>query len=96
MNPAINPMTGLPYPEYTEPWPTTPGWPYTPTFPPYYPPIPVFPQAQLCPVCMGSGRSTCGTCHGCGGRGWVVVGTTGCPPNITVTYSTGGPPGQEG
>ena len=43
-------------------------------------------KAELCPVCRGKGticnhaentdsslHSTCPTCHGCGGRGWVEV-----------------------
>jgi hypothetical protein len=98
---CVDPMTGLPYPGHTEPW-HTPGWPYAPgpgepyypptfppTFPPYYPPMPVYPQAQLCPVCMGSGKLAHMICHGCGGKGWVVVGF-GTLPNVTITYSTGG------
>jgi hypothetical protein len=41
-------------------------------------------KAQLCPVCLGSGKTSSGlgqtgtvplekTCHGCGGRGWVEI-----------------------
>jgi hypothetical protein len=76
------------------PWPP-PGWPYPPgPGEPYYPPTPVYPQAQLCPVCGGSGRlpgpwlTDNKICHGCGGRGWVVVGH-GTPSNITITYTVG-------
>ena len=39
-------------------------------------------QAQICPVCNGSGKimsepttNKDKTCHGCDGRGWVEVGT---------------------
>ena len=51
-------------------------------------------KADLCPVCKGSGlykeyydyATTTGafsqrTCHGCGGKGWVVIPTV----NTTVT-----------
>jgi hypothetical protein len=41
-------------------------------------------KAQLCPVCLGCGKTPCGlgqtgtvplerTCHGCDGKGWVSV-----------------------
>ena len=52
-------------------------------------------KADLCPVCKGTGEyteyiecegtifkvSTKRTCHGCGGKGWVVIPTV----NTTVT-----------
>ena len=51
-------------------------------------------KADLCPVCRGTGiykeiinygtSAECGTeraCHGCGGKGWVVIPTV----NTTVT-----------
>ena len=51
-------------------------------------------KADLCPVCKGSGiytefhqevattsYTTQRTCHGCGGKGWVVIPTV----NTTVT-----------
>lgn len=31
-------------------------------------------RAELCPVCKGAGKANDKTCHGCYGRGWVVVG----------------------
>ncbi len=33
-------------------------------------------HAEICPVCKGTGRKLDqGVCHGCGGSGWVTVGT---------------------
>lgn len=50
-------------------------------------------KADLCPICKGTGQVTVHTnygtytsqyertCHGCGGKGWVVIPTV----NTTVT-----------
>jgi len=53
-------------------------------------------HAELCPVCSGSGKTLKGhvgtaihqekqVCHGCGGKGWVTVGTEYPRPSLTPT-----------
>lgn len=38
-------------------------------------------KAELCPVCLGSGKYKLGTCHGCNGKGWIVI-----PEDIKLQY----------
>lgn len=46
-------------------------------------------QAQKCPVCEGKGvvANPFGDkkCHGCGGKGWVVVGVISISPELLCT-----------
>jgi len=39
-------------------------------------------KAVICPVCLGSGKYQNGncSCHGCGGRGWIVIHEDIYPP----------------
>lgn len=30
-------------------------------------------RAQICPVCGGEGKYKGKPCHGCGGKGWILV-----------------------
>ena len=39
-------------------------------------------KAQLCPVCKGEGKRKGKTCHGCGGKGWVIVPGSYYPPPL--------------
>ena len=43
-------------------------------------------HAEKCPVCNGSGRYEEKTCHGCGGLGWVTVGTSTIPYVPYIPY----------
>ena len=63
-------------------------------------------QAIICPVCMGTGKykecpypsnATCvnpieRVCHGCGGRGWVEVGSDEQPWTYPWVYRRIYPP----
>ena len=43
-------------------------------------------KADLCPVCMGSGKREGEQCHGCGGLGWVTVPECRYMPVIVTPY----------
>jgi len=30
-------------------------------------------KAVLCPVCQGTGKYLEKTCHGCNGKGWIII-----------------------
>lgn len=32
-------------------------------------------DARICPVCGGTGKYNDKECHGCGGKGWVIIPT---------------------
>ncbi len=38
-----------------------------------YPYINIERHAQLCPICNGRGKYKNDVCHGCYGKGWIII-----------------------
>jgi DnaJ-class molecular chaperone len=42
-------------------------------------------HAELCPVCKGAGKYENNTCHGCDGKGWIVIKEDNTDSNVVFT-----------
>ena len=56
-------------------------------------------KAVICPICKGTGKATqypkegeTGTCHGCGGKGWIEIREDYVPYEHNPMYPTYIPP----
>ncbi len=41
-------------------------------------------HAEKCPVCLGGGKVGESVCHGCGGKGWVIVPDDAAPAPVWI------------